>query len=310
MSSDPLIEAQAQPRILVVTLSNIGDVVMTTPVLEALAARYPDHLIDLLTDARSTQLLEAAPFVGTLWQRDKRAPWTAQLGLIRALRRTRYTLIVDLRTRIIGWLLRSPKRLFKPGTRVAGQHAVDEHFAALAPLTGDQEPPPCKVYLSAAHRLAAQQWLADLPGQRWLAVAPGANWPGKRWPDDHYRELINLQSANFDAAIIVAGRADLARPFTSDDLLLPTLNLSEQTDLITAAAVLERAHAVVGNDSGLGHIAAALGVPTLTVFGPGDPERYRPRGPHVKVAYAPNKDLQRLSAADVSNALDELMSEI
>ena len=63
------------------------------------------------------------------------------------------------------------------------------------------------------------------------------------------------------------------------------------------------AAAFVGNDSGLGHIAAAVGVPTVTVFGPGEPDRYRPWGPHARIVMAPDLNLQKLDAVPVLDAL-------
>ena len=76
-------------RHLVVTLSNIGDLVMTTPVIEALHERFPGDAIDIVADRRSSALLEATPYLGTIYHRDKRAGFTEQLALLRRLRRIR-----------------------------------------------------------------------------------------------------------------------------------------------------------------------------------------------------------------------------
>ena len=294
-------------RLLVITLSNIGDVVLTTPVLEALATYFPNTPIDLFADGRSAQLLSAAPYVGEIFLYNKRASWCERLHFLRALRRRRYRLVVDLRGPVVAHLLRAQQRLTKLRRRGPGLHAVEEHFAALAPLFPRSAPPPCRLYLTDDDRLSASKLLADLPGKHWLAIAPGANWPGKKWPREHYRTLLAFAAQRFDAAIILGSEQDLADAQAIASDALPHVITAGSTGLRTAAAVLSRAQAFVGNDSGLGHIAAALGVPTLTVFGPGDPARYRPWGPRAGVVLAPQDDLTQLTAQSVWFALEALL---
>ncbi|MEX2481855.1 MAG: glycosyltransferase family 9 protein [Gammaproteobacteria bacterium] len=294
--------------LLVVTLSNIGDVVMTTPVLETLSERYPGWPIDIVADARSVDVLRAAPYTRKIFIRDKRGGPGAQWRLLRALRAQRYELAVDLRTPVIPYLVRARRRLVKYGQSMSAFHAAFEHHAVLRPLIGDASVPFCRLYLEADAMRFAQERLAVLPGGRWLAVAPGANWAGKRWPATGFRELLEHVATDFDGALVLGGSddADVARNLGG--VPLPLLDLTAQTTLPQAAALLARAAAFVGNDSGLGHMAAALGVPTLTVFGPGRPERYRPWGPRTRVVLAPGLELERLQADIVAIELRALIS--
>ena len=318
MSASPSTQAQqalttaasAEPtRLLVVTLSNIGDVVMTTPVFEALATAYPNTLIDIFADARSAALLAPAPYAGEVFLYHKRAGWRARSVLLRALRQRRYRVVVDLRGPILGYLLRADTRLCKPSSRSPGHHAVEEHFAALGPLLPGISPPPCRLYLSAQNTSAAAKLLTALPGREWLALAPGANWPGKKWPRSHYRALLELAAPHFDGAILLGSAQDSDDIAALADLALPTLVTAGTTDLGTAAALLAQARAFVGNDSGLGHIAAAMGTPSLTVFGPGDPTRYRPWGPYAHIVLASQEDLSALAPQQVWLALQALLNE-
>ena len=299
--------AEDTDRLLVVTLSNIGDLVMTTPVFEALNQAFPGRAIDCLGDARSCELLAPAPYIGDIFIRDKRAGLFKQLTLLGRLRRRRYRLIADLRTPLIPYLLRAGRRLIKSRTDIPGIHAVEEHFNVLRGLVPiDAAIPTCRIYLDAHAQARAGELLSALPGTRWLAVAPGANWPGKKWPDTHYQALLRTAAPLFDAALIVGSRDDAADARRLTDVGLPILNTVGQTDLALAAALLARAQAFVGNDSGLGHIAAAVGVPSLTLFGPGRPARYRPWGDKAQVLIAPDLDLQRLTPAQVLEQLQVL----
>ena len=85
-------------QILLVSLSNVGDAVMTTPVLEALHQRYPAAVIDIVGDRRSSGLFEFCPYRCRIFHKDKRGGVRGLLRLIQGLRRTRYELVVDLRT--------------------------------------------------------------------------------------------------------------------------------------------------------------------------------------------------------------------
>jgi len=121
-------------RYLFVTLSNIGDAIMTTPALEALHAHDPQARIDLLADRRSSSLFDRCPYRGEVFLRDKRAGLAASLRLLRTLRRTRYTALVDLRTHVLGALVRAEHVYSRRGARPAGPHAVEQHFAVVRPL--------------------------------------------------------------------------------------------------------------------------------------------------------------------------------
>jgi heptosyltransferase-3 len=295
-------------RLLVVTLSNIGDVVLTTPVFEALAVAFPGRAIDVVGDRRSSDVLRGAPWLGEIFHRDKQGGIGAQLALLRRLRRRRYAVAVDLRTPLIPYLLRAHRRYAKHGRRAQGQHAVEEHFAVVAPLLGVRPVPPCRLHVDAAAARAAADALALLPPTaRWLALAPGANWPGKCWPSDAFRALADRFGTRFDGVIVLGSAADRAAAAVLSTLDRPCVDLTGQTDLATAVAVLARAAAFVGNDSGLGHMAAALAVPTVTVFGPGEPARYRPWGPRTALALAPARELARLTPAAVAAVLIELL---
>jgi len=293
-------------RLLFITLSNIGDLVMTTPLLEALHLSYPEHLIDIVGDRRSSDLLQPCPYRGRLIHKEKNAGLAGTWELVRSLRMYPYDVAVDLRTAFLTLLIRCGQRGFKRRGTSAGAHAVQHHFTALGAILGPHiEIPSPRLWLDPAASAEASLLLSELPRERRLVVAPGANWPGKIWPIDRYAALIDRLDSDFDSVIVVGSSEDheLGQRLMQS-AALPMVNLTGRTSLLEVAACMAGASAFVGNDSGLGHMAAALNIPTLTVFGPGGrPHRYRPWGSRATIVIAPEEDLAKLKSAEVASAL-------
>lgn len=296
------------PRYLLVSLSNIGDAVMTTAVLEALHSHAPGAVVDVVGDPRSSEIFSGCPFLGRIVHKHKRGALRGLPELVRQLRDVRYDTVVDLRTDFLPWLLRAERRLCRWRGRPAGPHAVQQHLGIVADLCPGAAQAVPRLWLRAGDGDFARAALGSRAGQRLLALGPGANWTPKVWPRENFVALVACMEQEFDAVVLLGGDADraLAAGFAAA-ARLPCIDLTGQTGLLQAAAVLAGARAFVGNDSGLGHIAAAMQVPTLTLFGPGDPVRYHPWGPRAAWLVQPESDLSRLPVADVAAALDDLL---
>ena len=296
-------------KILLITLSNIGDAIMTTPVMEALHARYPRARMDIVSDPRSAELFTHCPWRGTLFLRDKQQGWRGTIALLRQLRQTRYDLVVDLRTDGLAWLLRTRRRLTRWGCRQAKAHAVEQHMAVIARREHVARIPPTGIWLSGDEHRFAQQALAGLPGTRRLALGPGARWEPKCWPVRHFIALLSSLQQEFDAVLLLGSAADTAccRELAAASPL-PCLDLAGKTTLLQTAALLQQARLFVGNDSGLGHLAAAVSIPTLTVFGPGEPRRYHPWHPQGRWLQSPTGSLEDLPPDEVAHCVRELLA--
>jgi ADP-heptose:LPS heptosyltransferase len=267
-------------------------------------------MMDIVADPRSSELFAHCPYLHRVIHRDKQQGWRGSLVLVRELRKRRYDLVVDLRTDGLAWLLRARRRLTRRNARHARGHAVERHMAVVRRYIGTADIPPPRLWLDDTERRYARQVLGHLPGRRWLALGPGARWEPKRWPPGLFRDLAQHCRETFDAVVLLGSRADegICRTL-ADDLALPCLDLAGQTGLLEAAAVLARMHLFIGNDSGLGHLAAAAGIPTLTLFGPGDPLRYRPWNSHGRWLQSPNRNIRALQVEHVADAVTQLLKE-
>jgi len=295
-------------RILFITLSNIGDAVMTTPALQLVHETFPSARVDIVCDPRSHDIFVHCPFRGALIFKEKRRGLAGTLQLIRRLRREVYDLIVDVRTDGLAWLLCARRRLTKKRPSAGARHAVQQHAAVVAPLAGAR-PPAMRLWLDDAIRDKARLWVNELCAESILAIAPGANWLAKIWPAARFRELADRVADLVDGYVLVGSRED--RSLGAElalGLKRPCLNLCGKTSLLEAGAVLERCTAFVGNDSGLGHLAAAAGTRTLTIFGPGDPERYRPWGAQSVWVASADREITSLASEPAVGALRRLLA--
>ena len=294
-------------NILLITLSNIGDAIMTTPVMAALHKKYPRAVMDIVTDARASEIFSHCPYRGNVYLKHKQAGWRGLLTLVRQLRTTRYDLVVDLRTDGLTQLLRARRRLTRRGSQAAGVHAVQRHFGVIRVREQITDLPPTCLWLSQAERTFAHRQLAALPGKRCLALGPGGRWAPKRWPATAFHALVERLQAQFDAVLLLGDLADVdSCRQVARQTVLPCINLAGDTSLLQAAALLQQATLFVGNDSGLGHLAAACRTPTLTVFGPGDPARYHPWQPQARWLQSDSGNIADVPVEAVATAVREL----
>ena len=166
------------------------------------------------------------------------------------------------------------------------------------------DPDPPVLCFTAAEEAAATAILARLP-PRFLAVHPGAGSPAKAWPAGRFAALVRRHAVGH-GWLLVAGPADAdaARPLLS----LPGAVVARELPLRVLAAAVSRAGLFVGNDSGVSHLAAAAGAPTLALFGPTDPVQWSPVGPRVETLSSPDGVMGGLTLSRVSAAVGRLQS--
>ena len=297
-------------RALFITSTRLGDAVLSTGALSRLLERAPDPRVTVACGPVAVPLFTAVPGVERVLPMAKGALGAHWRKLWSATVATRWDAVVDLRGSVLSWFLLARERQVYRTSSVPG-HRVEQIARAL----GMDPPPMPRLWMAEEDRLRAAELIGDDP-RPLLAVAPTANWPPKAWPADRFTDLIGRltspEGPMSAARVLVAGgpgERDLAAPILEALDPADCLDLVGTAPLMTLAACLQRCRLVVANDSGLMHIAAATGAPTLGLFGPSDERRYAPRGPiaaWVRSTHAADSLLQR--SGDAGRAPGALMT--
>ena len=293
-------------RILVIKLRATGDVVLATPVIENLKRRYPRARLSFLTEEASADVLRWHPMLDELIVLPLRrwgsqgilGTWREQARFYRNLRRKRFDLAIDLfgnpRSALLTWLSgaaesggfrlpAAPPRLHHGGHALQSrpQHEVLFHLEALEALDIPVAADRPRVAIPGTADRKAGEWLREhVTGARAvIALNPGGGWAIKRWPPEFFGRLADALIDEYGVAALILwgpGEEELVARVTgamrNRPLVLPVATLAE------LGAFLKRCGLLVSNDSAPMHMAAAMNVPTVGIFGPTDPRAQGPWG--------------------------------
>ncbi|MGH7846564.1 MAG: glycosyltransferase family 9 protein [Candidatus Binatia bacterium] len=274
-------------KILVLFPGALGDFVCFLPALEKIAR---DCEVDLLARSDYAGILSERIHVESLERREISRLFSEEAESDAALR-----IFFSVYGRIYSWM-GSRERTFLRSLRSVSQgelrcfsfqpetpmHAVDYYLSCVGGVFAPQESRallrPCSRAVVWARKYAGEHGLEE---KKVLIVGPGSGAKEKNWPAAAYRKISAAWERQSDGvAITVLGpaeeeNAEISREFETEGHVLRGLNIGQ------VAALLCQSHGYVGNDSGLTHLAAAMGLPTVAVFGPTDPTRWAPRGARV-----------------------------
>jgi len=265
-------------HILFVTATRIGDAVLSTGLLSYLIDRYPTARLTIAAGPVAAPLFDAVPQLERLEVIEK-LRWSAHwLPFYADVVTRRWDLVVDLRGSALAWLLRAGER------RVMAKGDMREHRVRQLGRLFQLDPPPSPRLWTAPHHEAAASALIP-PGAPIVAIGPAANWRGKEWRAERFAALAQRLTATDSllpgarvAVLAAAHERRQAEPLLAAIPLHRRIDLVGTVDLLTAVAVLRRCALFIGNDTGLMHIAAASGIPTLGLFGPSPSDQYAPWG--------------------------------
>ncbi len=276
-------------RILFITSTRIGDAVLSTGLIDHLLRAHPAARFTIAVGRVAEGVFRRMPNLDRVIPIEKKRFGLHWLGLWSQVAFTRWDLVVDLRGSAIAWLLLAKRRAVMRGGRRPGHRIL--HIAATLGLT----PAPRPVAWFGPQDSARAEALLPAGGPV-LALGPTANWVRKVWPPDRFLTLARLLTgpggALEGARIAVLGgpgaqEREMAAPVLAG--LPGAIDLVGALDLPEAAAVLARCTLFVGNDSGLMHLSAATGTPTVGLFGPTPASEYAPVGmrAHTVLAKGP-----------------------
>ncbi|MBW1689276.1 MAG: lipopolysaccharide heptosyltransferase II [Deltaproteobacteria bacterium] len=344
-------------RVLLIQLGDIGDVVLTIPTIKALRENRPAGTLYVMVREHAKELIEDYPYVngvisvegaqGNLWERLR-----YQRGFLKALRGKKFQAAIDLRTgtrgAVLSYLSGAPLRIGRYAedgrlwrnrlfTHLVRPENEMEQYSSLHSLNivapfkvGARDIKP-KLTVSRERELRTERILRDegVPSDRpLLAFHPFSRWRYKEWPAQNYIALIDHVGSRYPVHIAITGSVD--ERGRAADLVKETntevYNLAGKTTIGELAGVLKKCNLVIGIDSATIHIAAAVGTPTVSIYGPSAPVNWAPLGEQHLVIFKDlpcvpcrqkgcnhsgvSRCLQELEVGEVIEVLDKKISEI
>lgn len=271
--------------ILFVTSSRIGDAVLSSGVLKRLHDEIPNARFTIAASAVTAPLFRDMDRLDRVIVIEKQKNGLHWMKLWTEVRGRRWGFVMDMRgSGLAGFLSAKKRRVYHSPPAGEFPHKVEE---AAKLLELKEDPPSPYLFVSEETQAQADALLGR--GGPILAVGPGANWVGKTWPAERFNEVAaRLLGADGPLEggrlVILGGEADrdAAHTVRFATARERVIDLTGKVDLLTAYAILKRARLYIGNDSGLMHLAAAAGAPTIGLFGPSDERRYGPWGEHTR----------------------------
>ncbi len=277
-------------NILVIQTAFIGDVILTTPLLQAIKNIHPDAEIDVIVVPNSKNVLENNPNINNIIEYDKRGKdkgFFNFISLAKELRKRKYKSVIiphrSMRSAVLALLTGSKTRIgfdkssgsFLYTNSIAYQstlHEVERNLNLLQDIDSkiiNSSGP--RVYPDENDYSVVENHLENLSDTRALvAVAPGSVWNTKKWPQNHYRELVKgLINKNLNV-ILIGGPDDknLCSDIMGNSDRRNVLNLAGKLSLRQSAAVLTKCKTLVCNDSGTLHLGVAVNTKVIAIFGP------------------------------------------
>ena len=286
-------------HILFITSNRLGDAVLSTGLLDHLIRTEPDSSITIACGPVAEGVFTRMPNRARTIILQKRPYSLHWLPLWATTATSFWDLVVDIRGSLLSWMVPTRRRAImrpRPGHKIV-------QLAAVLGL----DPAPLPVAWTAPEDRARAAVLLPA-GRPIIGLGPTANWEPKVWPVDRFAAL--FRALDRDAVpVVFAGPGEAERAMAAPLLaaLPEAIDLIGQLTLPEVAACLARCALFVGNDSGLMHLAAAAGAPTLGLFGPTSAAEYAPAGPRAGVARSGSARMEDLSVETAVQAASRLL---
>lgn len=299
-------------RILVIRLSSLGDIILTTPVLDALKENYGNSEISFLTKQKYQGLFESDPRVHSVIYFEpegKDKGFSGLLRLIRGLNQKKFDLIIDLHSNLRSLLIRLLVRAGKKVNynkkiiprllmvhlkrwKVKSISTIDNYLKSLGEIGIRAWSRIPRLYSKKENEIWAENFFTEnglAKDEILVGIAPGAKWETKRWDLDKFSSVAKSLSQDLPAKILLVGDKDDLKPIEGIENYVGKERTIQAVDLPLdrLIALVERCDLFISNDSGPLHLASSLSVPTIGIFGPTSPELgFSPSGLEDKVFWA------------------------
>lgn len=292
---------KTKPKILIVRLSAIGDVVHSLPVLQALRRKFPDSFIGWAVEKRCSDVLVNNPLVDKVYLFPKKKFSKESLELIKEIREEKFDIAIDLqellKSAAITFLSGAKRRIAHAGTRELAHLFVNEKL----PAHDNFDPNKLIIerYLEPAAYLGAPVDEVEFPlppiseevkqkvnsllsgiTKEIIVFSPATIWPTKHWPEKYWAELLNKITDKYQVIFIGTDKdKPLINRITSQAKTNNSVNLAGKTSLLELIEIFNRSKYVIAPDTGPAHIANATQVPSIImIFGPTGAKRTPPYG--------------------------------
>ena len=298
-------------KVLFITSTRIGDAVLSTSVLNYIIKKYPLSSIFLASGEEPVSIYTNYKNIKKIFLLKKKVFKAHWFQLLFKTIFIKWDIVIDLRGSIISHILFTrEKYIYKSLDK--NIHRLDE----LASLMKTKNLPSPSFPISIDNLSKAKKELSKL--NNIIAIGGSANWPAKVWPAKKFGELINilLKDKNFkkNTSIVFFGSSrDIqdTRKIINYVKTKNVINFCGKLNLLEVCAYLKKCKIFIGNDSGLMHIAAISGIPTIGLFGPSLESRYGPRGKNAHFVRTKKSYYELTGAKDFNwNTKKNLMSSL
>lgn len=277
-----MIDKSKVHNILFITLSNIGDVVLTLPVLGVLEKEFPEAKITVMVSAQAKEIFQNDPAITKIIAYDKHVGFLKKVNLGLRLRRKFFDLVVDLRSTIYPALINAPYKtslISKKAKEVI--HKKYFHLNKLLPLGLDIKGASYNLFFNDEDKLKVKTIFTELnisDVDKLVAVAPGAKSHIKRWTASGFAKVCQRLNKELGVKVLLVGDSN-DKEITSQIIasgLNNTYDISGYTNIRELAYLLSQCKLLITNDSSPMHLADIVNTPAIAIFGPTDYKKYGP----------------------------------
>jgi lipopolysaccharide heptosyltransferase II len=274
-------------RILVIRLSAMGDIILATPLIRWIRQGYPEAELDVLVRSEYRSLLDTHPDINQVLTWPVQGGLTDLFALQKRIRRRHYNVLIDLqasgRSRWLAFMAGAqriycyrPKRLrrfllvcFRLNLFKTPEPVPMRYLAAVEPLHIQDDGSGASLFPEGSEKNTVQRLIRQIRKSRMVVLAPGAAHATKQWPLQYFAEVgRSLQTGGF-SIVLIGGETDRSVcGKLSAALDSKPLNLAGKLTLAESAALLQQSRLLVTNDTGVMHMAGAVGTPVVAIFGP------------------------------------------